>query len=88
MSDAPELGRMAPEGDPLECAISPSQQSAGVAKTENQRFKFFPCCKEEPVGRFCLCPYTKPGYPVISERYLQGKLKFCNTSQGRENALG
>lgn len=34
MSDAPELGRMAPEKDPLKCAISPSQESAGDAETE------------------------------------------------------
>lgn len=92
MSDAPELGRTAPERDPLEWVISPSQQSARDAETEISVSVFvvffFPCSKEEPVGRFCLCPYTKPGYPVISERYLQGKLGFCNTSQGRENAQG
>lgn len=34
MSDAPELGRTAPERDPLEWVISPSQQSARDAETE------------------------------------------------------
>lgn len=43
MSDAPELGRMAPEKDPLKCAISLSQESAGDAETEISisRFWFF-----------------------------------------------
>lgn len=41
MSDAPELGRMVPEKDPLKCAISPSQQSAGDAETEISVSSFF-----------------------------------------------